>query len=206
MRISHRQLEAIRRNPKLAAQIIGKKGGGKSIARYWQFKLKHFHTGKMTIDEVAEAFTEECMIKFNNTPSNNGKIEDYVAKYPSYVSNYNSQGLYFRSFHSRVNFTVYSDNELYGEIFRIDRNSKGGYSITLFWNNQESEFWASELRFPILQKLFADNYRVSTDDVQIGIFDLEYESHEYITFDKEAIEDAMSELNDIIEEIGEIVL
>ncbi len=205
MRISHRKLEAIRNNPKLAAQIISKTGGGKSIARYWQFKLKHFHTGKMTIDEVASAFSDDCILKFNNNPANNSKREEYLSRYPHYVSDYKSQNLFFRSFHTRESFMIDSECELYGEIFRIDRTAKGSYSITLFWNNQESEFWASELRFPILQKLFANKFNVSTDEIQVGIFDFENQSHEYNTFDKEAIEDALDELSGIIEEIGTII-
>jgi len=93
---------------------------------------------------------------------------------------------------------------LSGETFRIDRARNGEYVITLMWKNQESDIWAHELRFPVLQQFFADEFGVSTNKVKIGIFDFENVSHEYIKFDEEAIEDAMRELNDIIKEIGEV--
>jgi hypothetical protein len=202
MRISHRNLEAIRRNPKMALQIQSGRGGSNSIARNWQFKLKPYHTAGFSIEQVANDFHSYCLGTFKNTRDNLSKINDLYDKYPSYVSNYKKQKLSFLSFHSKIKFTIDEDNILSGEIFRIDKTKNGGFSITLFWNNQESEIWATELRFPLLQKYYADKYGVTTDKVQVGIFNFENQSHEYITFDQESIEDALDELSGIMITLG----
>lgn len=206
MRISHRNLEAIRMNPKMASQILSGRGGSNSIARNWQYKLKPYHTAGFNVEQVASDFYTYCLGAFKNTRDNLAKMNDFRGRYPLYVNNYEEQKLSFLSFHSKIKFTIDEDNILSGEIFRVDKTKDGGFAVTLFWNNQESSIWANELRFPLLQKFYADKYGVTTDKVQVGIFDFENQSHEYITFDQESIEDALDELSGIMLSLGQMII
>jgi len=206
MRISHRSLEAIRRNPTLIFELGKGQRGSNSIARNWEYKLKPFHVSGVPIGQVANNFEAYCVGAFRDTKANLLKIGELYYRYPKYESDYQQQNFVFQDFHKNIRFNIAGDFILSGEVFRIDRTRNGGYAITLMWKNQESDIWAHELRFPVLQKLFADEFGVSTGKVKVGIFDFENVAHEYITFGKEAIEGAMSELHNIIEEIGKVAL
>lgn len=202
MRISHRNLEAIRRNPSFVFELGKGQGGSNSIARNWEYKLKPFHVSGVPIGQVANTFEDYCLRTFNNNKANLLKIEELYNRYPKYELSYRQQNLIFQDFHKNIAFNIEGDFVLSGEIFRIDKTRHGGYAITVIWKNQESDIWAQELRFPVLQKFYADLFGVSTNKVFVGIYDFENVSHEYITFDEETIEDAMKELQDIIKEIG----
>ncbi|PXY00855.1 hypothetical protein DF185_13230 [Marinifilum breve] len=202
MRISHRILETVRRNPTSVFELGKGQRGSNSIARNWEYKLKPFHVPGVSIGQVANTFEAYCLGAFNNNKANLKKIGELYDRYPKYELNYQQQNLVFQDFHKNIEFNIAGDFLLTGEIFRIDRTRNGGYAITVVWKNQESDIWAQELRFPVLQKFYADEFGVPTNKVQVGIYDFENVSHEYISFDEESIEDAMKELQNIIKEIG----
>jgi hypothetical protein len=84
MKLKHRYLEQARKNPQSISQISEQTTGGKSMVRYWDWAVGHFH--KDQDSKSALAYLENGLSNFNDNRANNNKREMLIEKFKSYVS------------------------------------------------------------------------------------------------------------------------
>lgn len=195
MKFSHRNLEAIRQNPKNFKQILNSSGGRISMARYWQFAARRYHQSSND-DELAVNYLENnCLNHFVNNASNSGKIRKLIDKLHLYFEDYKKQNIEFYDYTNRISIDIQNNNFITGEIFRIDKKNDGGYKIALF--SKLDSIWANELRFPLLQIYYSNLFECPTMDIEVGVYNLEKDKHEYLFFDEETLQQAWNEITQI---------
>ncbi len=202
MKLKHRYLEQVRSNPKSALQISEQTAGGKSMVRYWDWAVGHFHK-EQDLDSGLD-YLENGLSNFNDNRANNTKREMLLNKFKNYAHEYLNLGFENIKTNGRLNINIQHNNFLTGEIFRIDRTSEEGFAITLM--NRFDDIWTTELRFPLLQIYFSNYYKCAFDLIKVGVYNFEEEIHEYTSFDELDLNKAWEEIIKISKQINQVRL
>lgn len=111
------------------------------------------------------------------------------------MKNYNKLGFEYYDYSNRLSCDIGFNNFITGEIFRIDKKPEEGYSITLFW--KEDDFWDEQLRFPLLQINYSTLFKCPVDAISVGVYDFNKDKHENKTFDDYELKNAKKEIVNI---------
>ncbi len=194
MRISHRNLEVIRKSPQSIKQIIGNNSPRTSMARYWQFAIKKYHKNN-DINEAIDYFQSNCQQHFKDTKANQTQIFQLTDKINQYRADYLLLDFEYYDYSQRLSMDINYKNFLSGEIFRIDKKKEGGYAITLF--EKDNELWSSELRFPLLQIHYSNIFKCPIDEISVGTYNLKTGKHQYINYDEYSLKTSWEEILNI---------
>lgn len=204
MKLKHKFVEQIRKFPELASQFSKeeKNPGGKSMVRYWDWAIGHFHHENSK--EAAFKYLMNGIQSFNDTKKNRNNGERLIKKLDKYIIDYQKMGFNYISSQSKLNMDIQHNNFMTGEIFRIDKTPEKGYAITLLIRNDE--VWAHQLRFRLLQIHYANVYKCPHDLIKVGIYNFEKEEHEYVSFDDDELRNAWIEITKLSEKINQFKL
>ncbi|SHJ89093.1 hypothetical protein SAMN05444280_1382 [Tangfeifania diversioriginum] len=199
MKLKHRYLEQVRRNPQSVKQILQEtSGGGKTMVRCWDRAIGHYH--KNEDSKSALSYLNSALSNFNDNRTNNVKKDMLIEKFNNYTHEYLNLDFKNIKVNSRINIDIHHNNYLTGEIFRVDQTPENGFAITLM--NRNDEIWATELRFRILQIYYSNIYKCPYDLIKVGVFNFEEELHEYTSFDEIELNQAWQEIIDISNKIN----
>ncbi len=203
MKLKHRYLEQLRKNPQSVKQIMHEaSGGGKTMIRAWDRAVGRYH--KEENKKSALDYLKLALSDFNDNRANNIKKDMLFEKFENYIHEYLNLKFKNIKVNSRINIDIHHNNYLTGEIFRIDQTSENGLAITLM--NRTDEFWATELRFHILQIYYSNIYKCPYDLVRVGVYNFEEEIHEYISFDEIELNQAWEEIINLSNKINKFKL
>lgn len=202
MKIKHKNLEAIKGDPKIASTLGKETANGKSMVRYWDWAVSCFHHEKDL--RVALNYLEKGILSFNDTKQNRNKGDKLLEALEIYAKSYNSLGFNYISSQKRLKIDIEQNNFLTGEVFRLDETLEGGYAITIL--QRQDSIWAHELRFKLFQVYFSNVYKCPYDLVKVGVYNVEKGIHEYISFEDNELNDAWSEVLELSKEINKFNL
>ncbi len=185
MNIKHSVLELARKNPTLfrSQMQAGDSGyyGGKSRYRLLQLAIFHYHKSGNDLKEGLR------YLRSSNRSygfANGAKLRDLEQQFESYVLDFQALGTAFVESGKRLKLEIGPDVFLTGEIPRVDLRLPNGYLLCFFQKIRTS--WSAELRFPVLQQLFANEWGCPVADVSIGMYSFKphgYEIHCYSASD-----------------------
>lgn len=198
MKFSHRNLEAIRKNPVNFKQILGASGGRQSMARYWQFAARKFHQNN-SIEMAVSYYEKICLKNFVNNSANSTKISNLVDKLYKYSEDYESLNVNYYDYSNRISVDIQNNNFITGEVFRLDKKVNEGYKVTLF--SKEDTIWANELRYPLLQIYYSNIFECPVMDIDVGIYNFSTDTHDYLCFDEKTLKQAWDEVTQISDSI-----
>jgi hypothetical protein len=173
MNIKHKNLEDARKNPK-DFKVNNKKinFGGASQYRDWQLATRVFH--KEGENEAISYLVNAFNSHYKSTPSNESKLEDYIIYLKNYIIDFYDLGNENLGCGKRLNMDISHSNSLNGEISRVDKKDD---SIEVYLFVKEDIAWEDELRFPLIQKFYAEKYNKELSEVSVGVYCLESEQH-----------------------------
>lgn len=203
MKIKHRYLEQVRRNPHSVTQFLKDlDGGGSTMVRCWDNAVGRFHKNHDVTK--TKDYLESRLSNFKDTRSNNEKRNMLIDKFYNYIHEYSN--LQFRNIKTNTNIriNIQHNNVITGEVFRIDATHDNGLAITLM--NRADKIWTSELRFPLLQLHYANVYKYPYDLIKVGVYNFENEVHEYISFEERELNQAADEVINLSKKINQIQL
>ncbi len=202
MRIKHRNLEQIRKNPQSASQVITPAQRGKTMVRYWDWAVANFH--KEQDAKSALAYLINGFSNFNDNRANNQKQEMLIDKFNNYLDEYNNLNFVNIKTNSRLNIDIQHKNSITGEVFRIDKTPENGFAIALM--SRTDDIWVTQLRFPLLQIYYSNYYKCPYDLIKVGIYNFEKEIHEYTSFEELELNHAWEEIIRISSKINQVKL
>jgi hypothetical protein len=203
MKLKHRYLEQVRRNPQSVSMLLKETdGGGKTMVRCWDRAIGRFHKNEEFDD--AKNYLESALSNFNDNRANKEKREMLIDKFINYTLEYANLGFRNIKTNTNISINIQHNNTLTGEVFRIDTTNENGLAITLM--NRTDDIWASELRFPLLQLYYANIYKYPYDLIKVGVYNFEEEIHEYTSFEEKELNLAAEEVISISKKINQIQL
>ena len=202
MKIKHKNLEAIKANPRMASALVKENSNGKSMVRYWDWAVSCFHHKKSL--RAALNYLENGILSFNDTKQNRTKGNKLLEALEVYTKSYDSLGFNYLSSQKRIKIDIEHNNFITGEIFRLDETVEGGYAITIL--QRQDDVWAHELRFKVLQVYFSNYYKCPFDLIKVGVYNVEKGIHEYISFDENELNEAWNEVIELSKEINKFII
>jgi hypothetical protein len=155
MRIKHKYLERIRQTPDAISQILKEnKGGGKSMIRYWDYAIGHFHQNNL---DFAMDYLKQGLQEFKDHKRNRDHASELIGKLERYAENYLELGFDYIGSQKHLRIDIKHNNFITGEVFRIDKTPEGGYAVTLM--NRTDEIWAHELRYQLMQIHYSNIFK-----------------------------------------------
>lgn len=194
MRISHRSLEEVRRDPR-AALSGGSTGGGYNRTLALHDAVYAFHASR---DQArGEALLRRHLEK--KPHSGDGAYLDYYVEYVGAIATLGNETF---STEQSVTLSLGEGIELGGQINRIDLVPAGGYAAWLF--STKPVRWGSELRMPLLQHFVADLLGVGPRDVSVGFYTFATGLHEGRVYTGSEVKNAMDEARALAEQISKL--
>ena len=136
-------LERIRQSPEAVSQILNEnKGRGKSMIRYWDYAVGHFHQKNL---DFALGYLKQGFQEFKDIKRNRDHASELMGKLERYALRYSKLGFEYVGSNRQLKIDIEHNNFITGEIFRIDKTPGGGYAITIM--NRTDEIWGHELRY-----------------------------------------------------------
>ncbi|MHB9054872.1 MAG: hypothetical protein ACYC2P_01790 [Paludibacteraceae bacterium] len=204
MKFSHLMLEQIRRNPGSTKEILTNIGRGSfSMNSAWKNAVKKYHQTDGNRHEAFQHFDRMFDKNFVLNDVNNRKKGLLIEKLDYYIENYNSLHFNYYNYSYRISIDIRHGNFITGEIFRLDKVKKG-YAVTIF--QKEDHIWLNELRFPLLQIHYSNILNCPFDEVKVGIYNFEKNTHEYVVFDENTLRQAQQEAFNISNDINKVTI
>lgn len=201
MRIPHRALEDVRLNPEAYARRMAR-GGGEvhrtSVLRYWQLAVYEFHRRNSVA--AAEGYFDGACARFAKSARMQRKIQDYRQGLREYVEQFRRSGHTFVAVGVRISLDLGSDIQMTGEVSRVDVITSGGYGAYLI--GRVSEQWETELRMPLLQHYFADEFNVDVEDVRVGVYSVDWGCHRERLFPRGEVSAAVREAVRVVQRLA----
>ncbi len=194
------QLELARKNPTQFANnlkaALGTKPSffGTPKFRRWQNAVGEYHRQ----NDLSKAinYLEKSFSNRADNVKNRKEVTQFIISLDAYVAEFKKKGFSFQKTNERIHIDLNSKIYISGQVPIIYMNTKGGFSVYFF--SQSGIGWESELRFPIIQKYFAENiYGVELDKIEVGIFDTNKNKFSQQLFPENEIKEAIKELTKI---------
>jgi hypothetical protein len=195
LKLAHRELEEARTNAtrfirERIAAAQQAKSGGPSAVRFWQYAVYALHSG-LSAQEAGDKFEQMCRRSFEDGAAQERRIERFRRALQVYYDDF-----------SRLNHTVIRTGvrlslelgpgvNMTGELGRLDL-TQDGYAAFLLVKTRPAT-WNAELRMPLLQAACARRLGVPEELVEVGIYALDTEAHEWRRFSSAEIAEATSE-------------
>lgn len=197
MHIKHRELEMARVNPSNFSKYLENQGVMRSGKfRELQFSIREYHRRGLN---SARTRLQQGLSRFVSTTEKD--YENFEEKLIAYTKEFEELGgdIHFVGKRDQLGINLQYDigkgHELRGEISRIDTLPDGQYRVVLFVTDLLG--WTDELRFPVLQEIWAKKLDVDVDKITVGIYDLEYNGHSLRKYSEGELKEAMAELDSI---------
>jgi len=160
----------------------------------WRDAAIFYH--KVQDENIADQHLEDSLTsKFKSINKNSKELIKYRDKLINYISDHINNSYSYIDSRTRIKIPLSSSVVITGEVPIINMTS-GGYCLIYFSKNQYN--WENDIKFPLLQSHFAEvEYSCNLNDIQVGIYCFETDSHNLKTFSKKSISDALDELNDV---------
>ncbi len=194
------QLEVARQNPTQFANNLKAAAGtkpsffGRGKFMRWQDSVSEFH--KQNDLTKAINYLEKSFSNRADNARNRNEVARFVSSLDAYVSQFKKKGFTLMDSRKKIYIELNAKVYISGQIPVTYMNTKGGFSIYFF--SQAGLGWEAELKFPILQKYFADViYGTDLDKIEVGIFSTDSDKFSQQTFSEDEIKDAEKELKKI---------
>lgn len=198
MKISHRQLESIRADPKNFKSILEEfKGGFFRLSKYtcWKHAINFYFKSGYDLNKTENYFIKMFEKNFVDNKRNQRELKNYLEELNRYVNDFNDLGNDIIDTKVNVSLDIGNDNILSGEVHRIDLSLKGGYEVFTIIKGDYN--WEDELRFPLLQHFFSGELGCSYDEISVGVYCFEMGEHVVKKYSQNEIEKALKEVNNI---------
>jgi len=201
MKLRHADLETFRANPKAyVAQMRAAKHFRQSMYRYWQLAVRAFHKEGLGVSVAIERLEDSLRSHFAQNKVNERRIEDFSGQLARYIASFNTLGVVPVDIQPQLNMPLDETRYLTGEIARVDLiPSSSGYGVYVFLRGDGD--WRRELRFPLLQAHFADEYACSLQEVRVGVYSVDRGVHEHFTYPLRDVDAAMAEIRGLLRRI-----
>jgi len=194
------QLEVARKNPAQFANNLKAAAGTKSsfFSRgkfmRWQDSVSEFH--KQNDLSKAINYLEKSFSNRADNTKNRNEVARFISSLGAYVSQFKKKKFTLMDIRKKIHIDLNPKIFISGQIPITYMNTKGGFSIYFF--SQTGLGWEGELKFPIIQKYFAEDiYGTDLDKIEVGVFSTVNDKYSQQTFSEDEIKDAEKELNKI---------
>jgi len=190
MKIKHSDLEKFKINPKAFINPVKDEIKMRySYATALNNAIYHLHKNGRNILDAHEYLQATCDRNFTNEVKI-GKVHDDLDKYYRSFMSLNSNTICTQH---RMNYNIFDDLIIAGEISRIDTNPfSTNYIAYLFMKNTPN--WNSQFRMPILQYCLSKELGCHIEEIEIGIYDLANYNHKSICFSDDIVESTLDEM------------
>jgi len=194
------QLETARKNPTQFANNLKDTAGvkpsffGRGKFTRWQDSVGEFH--KQNDLSKAINYLEKSFSNRADNSKNRNEVARFISSLDGYAGEFNKKGFTLLDRRKNIHIDLNSKVFISGQIPIIYMNTKGGFSVYFF--SQIGIGWEGELRFPIVQKYFAETvYGVDLNKIEVGIFSTANDKFSQQTFSENEVNDADKELKKI---------
>jgi hypothetical protein len=198
------QLENARKDPTLFANTLKAAAGtdpaffGRGKFMRWQDAVGEFH--KQNDLTKAINYLEKSFSNRADNPKNRNEVTRFISSLDAYVSQFKKKEFALLDRRKNIHIDLNAKIFISGQIPITYMNTKGGFSIYFF--SQVSLGWENELRFPIIQKYFAEQiYGLDLNKIEVGVFGTDNDKFSQQIFSNNEIKNAEKEL----EKIGKIL-
>ena len=207
-KISITQLEVARKNPALFANNLKAAGGakpsffGRGKFMRWQDSVSEFHKH----NDISKAinYLEKSFSNRADNAKNRSEVAKFISSLEAYATQYEKKGFILMDSRKKIHIDLNAKVSISGQIPVTYMNTKGGFSIYFF--SQDGLAWEAELRFPILQKYFADEvFGTDLDRIEVGVFSIASDKFFQQTFSAIEVKEAYKELRKIGKVIYDIL-
>lgn len=194
------QLETARQNPKQFANNLKATAGtkpsffGRGKFVRWQDSVSEFHKQ----NDLAKAinYLEKSFSNRADNAKNRNEVTQFISSLDAYVIQFKKKGFTLMDFRKRIQIDLNTKVFISGQVPVTYMNTKGGFSVYFF--TQGGLGWEGELKFPVLQKYFAEEvYGTDLANIEVGIFSTANDKFSQQTFVETEIKDAEKELKKI---------
>lgn len=193
MNIKHSQLESARKNPAFfkshTQSVDSVYSGGKSRYRLLQLAIFHYHNSANNVNEGLR------YLRSGNRSygfANGAKLRELEKQFEDYVVDFDNLGTTVIQSAKRLKLAIGPDIFLTGEVPRLDLQSPRGYIVCFLQKFRVP--WRQELRFPVLQKLFADEWGCPITEVSLGMYSFKPHGYEIHSYSAEDVNKAQQEI------------
>lgn len=212
IRIKLSQLENARLDPKSFGQslVAGQTGLGYnppySKFRTWGDAVLRYHAygSDQSAETKAADFFEKKFRRYKDSKANKREYIKMLSQLGDYIKAFEDLQVNFQE--ARKNVVLDFDDYVCfgGQIQYLYMSNEGRFGA-IYFAKKEFE-WKSELRFPIIQKIIADEvYGGDTEGVDVGYYFLAENKFEIVSYDLKEIKLAEDELNGIGNTVSDIV-
>jgi len=203
MKIRCSILETVRRNPVAYAEMLASGDGNTSGGSHGMFACFQDITRLIHLDEIdinqGVKELEKKFQRFNITPQYKAKQELLTSQLVKYCRLYEKQGFRFVDGWRNMTWGITADVSLTGRTPWVVANDSGYFSFIL----TEKPFeWSSELRFPLFQNyLCVNTIECDITDMNVGVYCLENNSFDFLSYTQIEIAEAVSETTGIFDKV-----
>ncbi len=201
-------LEVARQNPTQFANNMKATAGtkpsffGRGKFMRWQDSVGEFH--KQNDLSKAINYLENSFSNRADNSKNRNEVARFISSLDNYVNQFTKKGFTLLDRRKNIHIDLNAKVFISGQIPITYMNPKGGFSVYFF--SQSGLGWEGELRFPIVQKYFAEEiYGVDLDKIEVGIFDTANDKFSQQIFSETEIKEAEKELKKIGKVIFDIL-
>jgi len=200
MNVPLRELEEALRNPrayalKKSAPTSNPFGRSKYLTLQWA--VYKFHKNKQDL-QTAKQYLAESFSRFKGQ----NDLPDYEEKLETYADGLARSKASVLKVRDRLVVQLkkpFADQfRISGDIPRIDLTS-AGYSVWLFANKQKD--WRDELRLPLIQSAYANEFSASVNEVKVGVYDFSTGSYTDYGFTESEIKKAQRSLIRLLQQM-----
>lgn len=197
------KLENARRNPKAFGSLLMDavkepfSSNPKSVR--WLTAVANYHKNSNLSEAVNSLI--ESFSRRKQTKKNIAEVDTLITALYNYVNEHSSLSYTYFSHRHLLELTLSEKLKMNGWIWIINKTTNGysGYTIV---NNEDSNNWQSQLRFPIIQSYLAEKiFKCNVEKVEVGIINYYEGKHHRISYTTNEISLAFDELKLIGNEI-----
>ena len=194
IRISHRSLEWIRRDPRRILRL-GTGGSWNTTTTLYR-AVRKFHEDN---DVAAFDQLEATIAAHGQNPTPElGLLETYINSFAAQGSTW------FESEH-RVDLSLGPGVSLAGVIDRLDLRPDGDYAVWLFARAPKPRYWRARLSMPLLQRYVADQLGTPSRRISVGFYWFEPDEHSETTYTTPEIRTAVAQARLLAVDIARVI-
>jgi len=194
------QLEIVRKSPKQFAENLKATADskpsffGRGKFMRWQDSVSEYHKQ----NDLAKAinYLERSFSNRKDNAKNRNEVERFVSSLDAYVSHFNKKKFTLIDSRKKIHIELNAKVYISGQVPITYMNTKGGFSVYFF--SQAGLDWETELKFPILQKYFAEQiYGTDLNKIEVGIFSTDSDKFFQQSYTEIEVKEAEKELKKI---------